>query len=48
MTKQDYLQLIRLLAALEALMIANKVNAPDYLYEQLGDAALKLEAEVLK
>ena len=48
MTKQDYLQLIRLLAAVEALMMANKVNAPDYLYEWLGDAALKLEAEVIK
>jgi hypothetical protein len=48
MTKRDYLQLIRLLAAVEALMMANKVNTPDYLYEWLGDAALKLEAEVIE
>ena len=48
MTKQDYLQLMRLLAALEALLIANKVNTPDYLHDWLGEAALKLEKEILK
>jgi hypothetical protein len=38
---------MRLLAALEALVIANKVHIPDYVYDWLGEAALKLEKEIL-
>jgi hypothetical protein len=48
MDRNDYLQLMRLLAALEALVIANKVHIPDYVYDWLGEAALKLEKEILK
>ena len=48
MDKSDYLQLMRLLSALEALVVAHKVHIPDYVYDWLGEAALKLEKEILK
>jgi hypothetical protein len=47
MTKQELLQMMRLLSALESVMIA-KDRVPDYLLEQLHEMVEVLEKEILK
>mgnify|MGYP003403424680 CR=1 FL=1 len=48
MTKQDYLDIIKLLSALEALSFSAGSKFPDYLGEQIIDSIEKLIKEVLK
>ena len=52
LSKQDYLDLIRLLSALESWGMTtaamHKTPFPDYLLEDLGNCLEKLEKEVLK
>ncbi len=47
MTKPEMLQMMRLLSALESLMLT-KERVPDYLLEQLSDMVGILEREILK
>ena len=47
MTKLELLQMMRLLSALESVMIA-KERVPDYLLEQLHAMVEILEREILK
>lgn len=47
MTKPELLQMMRLLSALESVMIV-KERVPDYLLEQLHDMVEILEREILK
>ena len=48
MTKQDYLDIIKLLSALESWAHSAGSRFPDYLGEQIIDAIEKLSKEVLK
>ena len=48
MTKQDYLDIIKLLSALESWSFSTGGKFPDYLGEQIGDSIEKLSKEVLK
>lgn len=48
MTKQDYIELLKLLSALESWSFADKHKLPDYLLEKIDACMTKLEAEVLK
>ena len=48
MTKEQALQIIKLLSAVESLSFADKHQMPDYLYEQIEKAMEVLEQEVLK
>ena len=48
MTKEQYLQIIKLLSAVESWSFADKHRMPDYLYEQIDEAIKVLEQEVLK
>jgi len=48
MTKEQILQLIKLLAAVESWSFADKHRMPDYLYERIDEAMEVLEQEVLK
>ena len=47
MTKQEILDVIKLLSALEAWSFAEKHQLPDYLLEDLGKAVTVLSKEVL-
>ncbi len=47
MSKQELLQMMRLLSALESLMLT-KERVPDYLLEQLTEMVDILEREILK
>jgi hypothetical protein len=47
MTKQELLRMMRLLSALESLMLT-KERVPDYLLEQLTEMVDILEREILK
>jgi hypothetical protein len=47
MSKAELLQMMRLLSALESVMIA-QCKTPDYLLEQLTDAVTVLEREILR
>ena len=47
MSKQELLQMMRLLSALESLMLT-KERVPDYLLEQLTEMVEILEREILK
>jgi hypothetical protein len=47
MTKPEMLQMMRLLSALESLMLT-KERVPDYLLERLSDMVEILEREILK
>jgi hypothetical protein len=47
MTKPELLQMMRLLSALESLMLT-KERVPDYLLEQLTEMVEILEREILK
>ena len=48
MTKEQVLELLKLLSALESWSFADKHAMPDYLYEKLADAMDVLQKEVLK
>ena len=48
MSKQDCLEIIKLLSALEALSFSAGSKFPDYLGEQISDSIEKLSKEVLK
>lgn len=48
MTKEQALQIIKLLAAIESWSFADKHVMPDYLYERIDEAMTLLEQEVLK
>jgi len=47
-TKEQALQIIKLLSAVESWSYADKHRMPDYLYEQIEKAMAVLEQEVLK
>ena len=48
MTKEQALQIIKLLSAVESWSFADKHRMPDYLYERIDEAMEVLEQEVLK
>ena len=48
MTKQDYLDIIKLLSAMESWAFAQGKMMPDFLHEQLHQTMAALEKEVLK
>jgi len=48
MTKEQILQLIKLLSAVESWSFAHNHKMPDYLYERIDDSMKVLEQEVLK
>jgi len=48
MTKEQLLQIIKLLSALESWGFSNKQMFPDYLHDDLCRAVKMLETEVLK
>lgn len=47
MTKADCLDIVRLLSALESVMLANKMPFPDYLHDDLTRLNEMLVAEIL-
>jgi len=47
-TKEQILQIIKLLSAVESWSYADKHRMPDYLYERIDEAMAALEQEVLK
>lgn len=47
MTKADCLDIVRLLSALESVMLANKMPFPDYLHDDLTRLNGVLAAEIL-
>jgi hypothetical protein len=48
MTKQEALDIIKLLSAVESWSFADNRRMPDYLYEQLSAAIETLTGEVMK
>ena len=48
MSKEQFLEIIKLLSALESWGFSNKQMFPDYLHDDLNKAMSWLEAEVLK
>lgn len=48
MTKQELLELLKLLSAIESAMSVNKAQLPNYLFEHLAAAVTVLEREILK
>ena len=48
MTKEQILEVIKLLSALESWSFANKHNLPDFLYEKITASMEVLEKELLK
>lgn len=48
MTKEQALQIIKLLSAVESWSYADNHRMPDYLYERIEEAMAVLEREVLK
>ena len=48
MTKEQALDLIKLLSAVESWSFADKHRMPDYLYDNIDESIKVLEKEVLK
>jgi hypothetical protein len=48
MTKQELLNLLKLISAIESAMSIHRATLPDYLFEQIDDAVVVLEREILK
>lgn len=48
MTKEQILEVIKLLSALESWSFAENHHLPDYLYEKITESMEVLKAEVLK
>lgn len=47
MTKQEMLNLLKLLSAIESAMSIHRAQLPDYLFEQIDAAVVVLEREIL-
>jgi len=47
MTKQELLNLLKLISAIESAMSINKATLPSYLFEQIDAAVVVLEREIL-
>lgn len=47
MSKQELFGLLRLLSALESILLSHKVPTPDYLFETMGASVDALEREIL-
>ena len=47
MTKQELLNLLKLLSAIESAMSIHKATLPSYLFEQIDEAVAVLEREIL-
>lgn len=47
MSKQELFGLLRLLSALESILLSHKVPTPDYLFEAMGASVDALEREIL-
>jgi hypothetical protein len=48
MTKQELLNLLKLLSAIESAMSIHRATLPNYLFEQIDYAVAVLEREILK
>ena len=48
MTKQQLLDLLKLLSALESWSFSNKHTIPDYLLQRMDSLVAELEKEILK
>ena len=48
MTKEQCLNIIKLLSAMESVSLVNGAKFPDYLYEQVSDRVEMLTKEILK
>lgn len=48
MNKEQYLELLMLLSALESWAMSQKERMPEYLHESITDAVSSLSKEVLK
>ena len=48
MTKQELLQLLKLLSAIESAMSINKAQLPSYLFDEIDKCVAALEREILK
>ena len=48
MTKQELLNLLKLLSAIESAMSINRATLPSYLFEQIDAVVAVLEREILK
>ena len=48
MTKQEMLNLLKLLSAMESAMSINRATLPDYLFQDIDAAVAMLEREILK
>ena len=48
MTKEQMINIIKLLSAMESVSLVNGAKFPDYLYEQVSDCVEMLTKEVLK
>ena len=48
MSKEELLQIIKLLSALESWSFSSKTPIPDYLFERIDTMLERLEEEVLK
>ena len=47
MSKTEMLKILRLLSAMESVMLVNKQTIPDYLYDDINRAVEILEREIL-
>jgi hypothetical protein len=48
MTREQYLNILILLSALESLILAHKVHIPDYLFAEMERGTELLRKEILK
>lgn len=48
MTKDQYLNLLMLLSALESWAMSSKEHLPDYLYDRISDSVEALRKEILQ
>ena len=48
MNKAEMLKILRLLSAMESVMLVNKQTIPDYLYDDINKAVEILEREILE
>jgi hypothetical protein len=48
MSKAEMLKILRLLSAMESVMLVNKQTIPDYLYDDINKAVEILEREILE
>ena len=48
MSKTEMLKILRLLSAMESVMLVNKQTIPDYLYDDINKAVEILEREILE